>query len=236
DWIVSAKGDGVFVKTFKEEKEQNVVLALDVSASLEIGKGNNKKIDIAKEICGVLAISAAKEGGDIGLMCFSSQKELYLKPNKGQKYAYQLIKKLFELKPTTLKTNINLGIKHLINTLKKQSVVILVSDFIDTDYERNLIALAQKHDLVVIHLSEARESLFPKLGIIPLFDKETKKTIWVNSFSKKFRLNMNQELTQRKKQLESLCTQYKANYLWIDTQEDYILKLVKLFRIRNYSK
>ena len=198
DWIVSAKGHGAYVKTFKEEKEQSVLFVLDVSASQEIGKLQHRKIDIAKEICGVLALSAVKESGHVGLICYSDQKELYIKPNKGEKHAFQIIKKIFELVPVSNHTNINNCLKLVLGSLKRKSVVIFISDFIDENYERNLIALAQKHDLVVIHLSESREVYFPKMGIIPLFDKESKKTYWVNSFSKNFRKNMNQELADRK--------------------------------------
>lgn len=236
DWIVSAKGHGAYVKTFKEEKEQSVLFVLDVSASQEIGREQHRKIDIAKEICGVLALSAVKESGHVGLICYSDQKELYIKPNKGEKHAFQIIKKIFELVPVSNNTNINNCLKLVLGSLKRKSVVIFISDFIDENYERNLITLAQKHDLVVIHLSEAREVYFPKLGIIPLYDKESKKTYWVNSFSTNFRKNMNQELALKKAQLEALCKKYAANYVWIDTQENYIVKLVQLFRIRNYSK
>lgn len=235
DWIVSAKGDGVYVKTFKEEKEQNVLFVVDVSASQEIGNAH-KKIDTAKEICGVLALSAVKESGDVGLICYSNQKELFIKPGKGNNHAFQIIKKLFSLQPLSIATDLDQCLKYVIGILKRQSVVILISDFIDTGYERNLIALAQRHDLVVVHVSETHEMSFPKMGIIPVYDKETKKTTWVNSFSKKFRLRRNLELEEKKKQLENICTKYSANYLWVDTKEDYILKLVKLFRIRNYSK
>ena len=38
DWNVTAKGQGTFLKTFKEEKEQTVFFLLDVSASQQIGK------------------------------------------------------------------------------------------------------------------------------------------------------------------------------------------------------
>ena len=56
DWNVSAKGHGTFVKTFKEEKEQTVLFILDVSGSQEIGSPGSQKLDIGKEICGVLAL------------------------------------------------------------------------------------------------------------------------------------------------------------------------------------
>ena len=78
DWNVSAKGHGTFVKTYKEEKEQSVFFILDVSASQEIGVDGSKKIDISKEICALLAISAIKENSQVGLMCFSDQNEKYI--------------------------------------------------------------------------------------------------------------------------------------------------------------
>ncbi|MDW8287676.1 MAG: DUF58 domain-containing protein, partial [Flammeovirgaceae bacterium] len=69
NWNVTAKGIGTYLKTFKEEKEQNIFFILDVSASQEIGKEGQKKLDIGKEICGVLALSGIKENSSVGLLC-----------------------------------------------------------------------------------------------------------------------------------------------------------------------
>ena len=88
DWNVTAKGHGTFVKTFREEKEQIVFFLIDVSASQEIGTPGNQKIDIAKEIGGVLALSAVEEQSQVGLICFSDQKERYVKPGKGQQTSF----------------------------------------------------------------------------------------------------------------------------------------------------
>src|SRR5687768_5745285 len=111
DWNVSAKGHGTFVKTFKEEKEQNVFFLLDVSASQEIGTVQQKKIDIGKEICAVLSLSAVKESGNVGLICFSDQKELYIKPDKGMKHGYEIIYNIFKLKPQSIRTDLNKSLK-----------------------------------------------------------------------------------------------------------------------------
>ncbi len=236
DWNVSAKGHGTFVKNFREEKEQSVFFILDVSASQDIGKVNQKKVDIGKEICGVLTLSAVKESGHVGLICFSDQKELYIKPDKGPKHGYNLILKMFDLGPKSLKTDLNKALNFTMTLLKRKSIVILISDFIDEGYEHNLTALARKHNLVVIHLSDLREINFPGLGIIPLFDKESKKTIWVNSSSGNFRQKISQVFRDNQDALEQLCRKHRANYLWIDTKEDYIPKLIKLFNVRNKGK
>jgi uncharacterized protein (DUF58 family) len=236
DWNVSAKGHGTFVKNFREEKEQSVFFILDVSASQEIGIVNKKKIDIGKEICGVLTLSAMKESGHVGLVCYSDQKELYIKPDKGHKNGYNLILKMFELTPKSIKTNLNKAMSYALNLLKRKSIVILISDFIDEGYEYNLTALAKKHELVVIHLSDLREINFPKLGIIPLFDKESKKTVWVNSSSGNIRQSISKVFLNNQDALERLCRKYRAHYLWVDTNEDYVPKLIKLFNVRNKTK
>ncbi len=71
DWNTSAKGEDTYMKVFREEKEQTVFFLLDVSNSQNIGKEDQKKIDVGKEICSVLALSAVKEASEVGLICFS---------------------------------------------------------------------------------------------------------------------------------------------------------------------
>lgn len=236
DWNVSAKGHGTFVKTYREEKEQTVFFLLDVSASQEIGVPGHQKLDVGKEICGVLSLSAIKESGQVGLICFSDRKETYVKPGKGASHAYRLINSLYKLKPVSLKTNISKSILYALDIIKRRSVVIMISDFIDEGYDHNLKALAKKHDLVVIHLSDKRETEFPSMGIIPLYDKESKKTIWINTSSSQFRDNMKSTSSGSHNELEKFCRRHQANYLRLSTEDDYVPQLIKLFKLRNKSK
>lgn len=233
DWNVSAKGHGIYVKTFKEEKEQNVFMILDVSGSQYIGKPQHQKIDYAREICGVLTISAVKENSSVGLLCFSNQREKYIKPKKGIKHAYELISAMFSLQPQSLRTSLNKALSMAMSIIKRKSIVLLVSDFVDENYERNLKAIAKKHDLIVIHLADHREKTLPPLGIVPVLDKETGRLIWINTDSEDIRDKMAERFFQKRDHLEKFCHQFNANYLFIDTSEDYVPKLVKLFKVRN---
>lgn len=233
DWNVSAKGHGTFVKTFKEEKEQNVFFILDVSASQKIGAAGKQKLDIGKEICALLSISAVKENSQVGLICFSDQKEKYVKPGKGIKHSYQVVSNLFNLKPSSTGTNLSKAIKYTLNLIKRKSIIILVSDFIDENYEHDLKSLARSHDLVVIHISDIREKAFPKLGIVPLHDKESNKTLWMNTSSAGFKKMVDNRYKNSEEELEKLCLRNRANYVNIQTDEDYVPKLIKLFRVRN---
>lgn len=237
DWNVSAKGHGTFVKTFREEKEQTVFFILDVSASEEIGNPGRTKADIGKEICGVLTLSAVKESSHVGLICYSDQRELYMKPGKGSGQAYAIISAMIKFRPKSLQTNLSKAIAFALNTIKRRSVIILISDFIDEEnYFHNLKALAKRHDLVIIHISDARETKLPKLGIIPIVDKETKRTLWINTSFGDFRQLVSNRLQTRTQELQSFSRKHQVNFISLDTKEDYVPKLLRLFKVRNKSK
>jgi uncharacterized protein (DUF58 family) len=232
DWNVSAKGHGTFVKTYKEEKEQSVFLILDVSASQTIGLSGSQKVDIGKEICGILSLAAVRQSSQIGMVCISDQREKYIRPGKGTEHAYAIIKALFELTPKSGKTNIAEGIKMALNIIKRRSIILLISDFIDENYEKQLAMLARRHDLIVIQLIDRRERDFPKMGIIPLLDKETGKTIWINTSSQTFRQQYLHRYTQNRERLARICRRNKADFLPIFTDKDYVPQLVNLFSFR----
>lgn len=233
DWNVSAKGHGTFVKTFKEEKEQTVFFILDVSGSQDIGGKGQRKIDIGKEICGVLSLSAAKEGSQVGLICFSDQKEKYIKPAKGPKQAYEIISSMVHLKPQSEKTDLSKAILFTLNTIKRRSVMILISDFIDEGYLHNLKGMAKKHDLVMIRITDKRETHLPKLGIVPVFEKETRKTMWVNTSFGNFRETLGTNYSKNEEELSKFAKRHQINFITIGTEDDYVPELLKLFKIRN---
>ncbi|NJL15307.1 MAG: DUF58 domain-containing protein [Microscillaceae bacterium] len=234
DWHVSAKGDETFVKVFKEEKEQTVFFLLDVSQSQNIGEASgSNKLFVGKEICSVLALSAVKEESEVGLICFSDQKEKYVKPDKGMKKAYEIMLQLFHLEASSPRTNLDAFIRYALYLIKRRSIVILVSDFMDEGYEESLKSLSRKHDVIIIHLVHPQETQIPRLGLIPVQDKENGTTYWVNTSSAAFQQRFKQRLTQGWDKLENLALKLKANYLRIRTDRDFVPQLVKLFKIRN---
>ncbi len=235
DWHVSAKGHGTFVKTFKEEKEQTIFFILDVSASQNIGSQGRTKFDISMEICGVLALSGAKESSQIGLICYSDEREKFIRPKKGVGQAYEIVSQLEKLRPRSTKTNLAKAISFALNSIKRKSVIVMISDFIDEGFYHNLQSLAHKHDLVIIQISDKRETSLPKLGIIPSLDKESKKTLWINTSFGDFRNRLASAHTGRQEELLKFSRKHQINYLSVNTDEDYVPKLLRLFKVRNKS-
>jgi uncharacterized protein (DUF58 family) len=236
DWKVSAKGHGTFVKQFREEKEQLVYFLLDVSASQRIGRTEREKLSLGREICGVLTLSAIKENSQVGLMCFSDQNEAFVRTGKGPKHAYNLLRTLFQLQPKSKKTDLNAALLFALKLIRRRSVIILVSDFIDTGWEHHLKAMALKHDLVVIQLSDKRETELPRLGLLPLYEVEEGRTVWANTSSAKVQQLLVKEHHQTRQKLQELCNRYQADYLQLDTEDDMVPQLVTLFQRRKRIK
>ncbi|MBS9522872.1 DUF58 domain-containing protein [Litoribacter ruber] len=233
EWKVSAKGHGTFVKTFKEEKDQSVIFLLDISGSQNIGAKGRKKLDLGKEIAGVLTLAALYEGSQVGLISFSDQKEQVVLPGKGQRHGVKLIRAIFQHENKSLKTDLNSMFTYTLNLVKKRSIIIVISDFIDEGYERTLKAMGEKHDVVAIQVTDPRETKLPSLGIIPIYDKEEDKTTWVNTAFRTFSKKISSTFTDEREAISDLCKRHQINYLSIDTQQDIVLPLIELFKYRN---
>lgn len=233
EWKVSAKGHGTFVKTFREDKEQSVYFLLDISGSQDIGQQGNKKIDQGKLIAGVLTLAAVYEGSQIGLISYSDQQEKLILPAKGSKQGIKIIRGIFDHQNKSLKTDLNGMFSFALNLIKKRSIIIVISDFIDSDYDRSFRALADRHDVVAIQLTDPRESALPALGIIPIYDKEKGKTTWVNTAFGSFSKKISNTFTTERENLQDICRKNQINYLAIDSREDIVAPLIDLFKYRN---
>ncbi|MGI4831944.1 MAG: DUF58 domain-containing protein [Janthinobacterium lividum] len=234
DWAVSSKGHGTFIKTYKEEREQQVLVALDVSASQRVGgpAGSPRKLDVGRDLAGVLALAAARQEAALGLLAFSDQKELFLPPAKGLRAAYALLQRLYGLVPGSAHTSVGAGIRQVLGLLRRRTLVVLISDFIDQHYERELAMLARRHDLVVVQLLAAQEVAFPALGIVPLRDAETGLQRWVDTSAPGFRASLAAQAEARQLALRTLCRRLRVSLLAVPTNADFVPQLVGLFRQR----
>ena len=76
NWNITAKQNNIYINTYKEEKEQSVFFLIDVSKSQIIGNDIQNKLNLTKEICSVLCLSAIRENRDVRILrpCLSIPK------------------------------------------------------------------------------------------------------------------------------------------------------------------
>ena len=99
DWNVTARSQRPYVKNFREERELTVMLVVDISASSRYSHTSRFKSEMIAELAALLAFSAIKNQDKVGLLLFSSQIELYLKPKKGVRHVLRVIRELLYFKP-----------------------------------------------------------------------------------------------------------------------------------------
>ena len=233
DWNVSARTGETFVKLYEEEREQTLVLAVDVSGSETFGTGGVSKREMAAEICAVLAFSAVRNNDKVGLVLFSDRVERFVPPKKGRRHVLRLIRDLFTHTPEGTGTRVNAALDHLLHVLRRRAIVVLVSDFLDRDYEKKLRALAQRHDVVAVHVRDPREIELPAVGLLTLRDAETGRPVLVDTGSRAVRQAFARQAQQRQAEIEAALRRARVDTVEARTDEDYVEPLAAFFRKRN---
>jgi uncharacterized protein (DUF58 family) len=189
-WTLTARAGKPYIKTYEEERELTMMLAVDVSGSLDYGSKNYFKGETLTYVAATLAFSAVKNNDQVGLLLFSNDVELYIPPKKGRAQVHRIIRELLYFKPKGSRTNLSSGLDFLRGILKKRSTVFLLSDFQDKNYEASLRLLERKHEVIAGLVQDETEFLFPDVGLIELQDSETGEMILVDTSNPAFRADM----------------------------------------------
>lgn len=176
DWKVTARVGRPFVKRFVEERELNVLLAVDVSGSAGFGTRRRTKLDLATEIAALLGLAATRNNDRVGLLLFSDRIERYLRPHRGPQRLRRLLHELVRTRPEGRGTDVSLALRTAGRVLKTRSLVFVLSDFRDAGFGRDLAALSRRHDVVGFRLSDPAEHRLPEAGLLDVRDPETGRT------------------------------------------------------------
>lgn len=232
DWNVTARMGHPFVKIFEEERELTVMLLVDVSSSGNFGTHERMKGEIAIEICALLAFSAIKNNDKVGLIIFTDKIEKFIPPKKGKSHVLRVLRELLYHKPEGTQTDIANALEYLNRVTRRRSVVFLVSDFLNTGYEKALQIANRRHDMVAITITDPRELSLPDVGFIELEDAETGEIVVVDTsypgVRNLYAKQTAQDIWQRNKFFKSI----KVDHIDIQTDQPYIEPLIKFFRAR----
>lgn len=232
DWNVTARSNEPYIKVFEEEREQTLMLCVDISTSGLFGSHRQTKMELATELSAVLAFSAIKNGDKVGMVLFSDRIEKVIPPKKGKNHVLRLIREIFATKPSGKKTDIQSALKYLGKLVSRRAIVVLLSDFEDQNYEKQLKTINRKHDLVNIVIRDRLEDTLPELGLLRLQDPETGQMTVVDTSSKTVRKAYQIE---RKKQREMLLTffrKHQMDHVELYTNESYVKSLSGFFQRR----
>lgn len=233
DWNVTARTDEPYVKVFEEEREQTLLLVVDVSASGEFGSTGQAKREVAAELCAAIGFSAMEAGDRIGLMLYSDRVERYVPPKKGRRHVLRLVRDVFAHEAVGTGTDLAAALDHLLHVQKRRTVTLIVSDFLDSGFDRTLRVAGSRHDVVAIWLRDPRERELPAVGLLRLMDYETNEVVMVDTFSPASRRAYAEAAARHAAATEARLRAARVDVVPLATDGDPISALSGYFQRRN---
>ena len=240
DWNVTARAGRPFVKKFTEERELTILLVVDVSASGNFGSAAQSKRELAAEMASVLAFSAIKNNDKVGLILYSDGIEEYIPPKKGRRHVMRVVHEILFYEQKGRGTDTVKALDFANSILHRRAIVFLVSDFQsagDPDAElanlrRAMRQTNSRHDLIALHIEDAREKSLPNVGMLALEDAETGEVVELDTADPSIRSLFEKEAAERKQIVRHGIRSEAVDVLELDTATPYLPALQRFFKNR----
>lgn len=230
DWNVTARSGVPHVKQFVEERDLTVIIAADVSGSMRFGSVDWRKCDIAAELAAVFAFSAVENSDRAGLLLFSDNVRTFIPPRRGRAHAQVLVRAAVEAAMRGPKgaADLDQAVRFLERVAGRRAVVLVLSDFLDLNFEKPLNRLNRKHDVIAVPIVDPREERFPDRGLARVIDLESGEARLIELA----RADVARRAAQRREILERRFRGAAVDHLTISTAVPYDRELLRFFRER----
>ena len=237
DWNVTARTGRIFVKKYREERERNVLMLIDISASQYFTSLSKSKNELCAELAAVFSLSALSSKDKIGLILFSDRIEKTIMPRRGRSHVLRLIREVLACEPKGRKTDINLALGHVNRVLPHRSIILLISDFLADEeaYERALLLTSLRHDFVPIIIRDPLEERLPKgpAGVLVLEDAESGQVVPVCLDSPRARAQYKERVQRKDALLGAFLRRHKIDSITVRTADStYTSELMQFFKRR----
>jgi uncharacterized protein (DUF58 family) len=234
DWRVSARTGKLHIKEHIEEREIQMVVALDLSASMAFGSGSREKRETAVEFAAMMSLVADRNNDRAGICMFTDKVERFVPPAKGKTHILRLIRELLYFIPENRKTSLRAPLDFLNSTLSRSSIVFLVTDALEVgDIERQLRVASFRHDLILVLVRDKREAEMPNVGLIELEDPETGQELVFDTADKKAVESLRRASEERDAKFERLCKNLGIDMIKLVAGESVLEPVCGLFFNRN---
>ncbi len=238
DWKSTARSGKLLTKQYFEDRNYNILIALDISSSVFAG-GKTTKFDVLAQLAAIFTLVAQHRKDQVGLILFADQIVYELPIKNGKAHVFKVLSAIFEQANSTksefVKTNLAQVLGSIAKNLKQKSLIVLISDFIDdqSDYQKVLKQLQYRHHVLAVRYLDCYEQQMPNLGILPVVDPETGETGFLDTrFAKNKKSMLNLAIKNRLEQQNLLLRSCGVDILQINHDAQPVLEVVKFFSKR----
>lgn len=232
-WTVTARTRRPTVKIYEEERELNVLMMVDVSGSTLLGANHQRKIDMYAELTALVGLAAIKSGDPFGTLLFSDSVQSYLPLRRSQDHVRVSLLRILEQPFRHSKSDLRPALAYAQRVLKVRSLIVIVSDFVMPGFEAELISLARRHEVILLHGFDDIEKGKGMAGIYPVWDPESGNYSLLDGNSRHTRRQLADYQQNLSDSLQKLGRSCGADYLPLSVEDDYLQRLVTFFRGRS---
>ena len=153
DWNVTARSGFLHVKRYREERDLNVLLLVDLSASTRFGSGVMTVHDLIAEVACLFALAAARRDR-VGAILFDDGVRTVIPPRLGWRHGLRVVREVLAAEPRGHQTALDEAIRAAGRMLHRRGVVIILADQTCGLPRRELVALAGRHEVVVVRITD----------------------------------------------------------------------------------
>jgi uncharacterized protein (DUF58 family) len=236
DWNATARLQVPHVRQFNEDREVTAWFLVDLSGSVNFGARTRTKRAMAVDFVALVARLLTRHGNRVGALLYTDRVERVVPARAGRRHVLHVIDEMHKtgIAPKLGKvTRLNELLERALQTVKRRSLVIVVSDFIsDPGWARALAQLGQRHDVLAVRLYDALEMALPDLGMVIVEDAETGQQLFVDTHDATFRTRFSALATQRETELREALVRAGADCIELATDDDLADTLMRFARLR----
>ncbi|NLW49317.1 MAG: DUF58 domain-containing protein [Candidatus Brocadiaceae bacterium] len=178
DWPASAGRARPYVRRYAEERQVNVVIAMDVSASMDVRAAGRTPREAACTLAAAVGLAAAGSGDRVGAFLFGGDAVRAIPCRSGERHVLSIVSRALCAPAGAGTTDIR-PVLSRIRALRGHAVILLLSDFLhrpslrEAPVCRRLAACARKHDLRAVRLEVAPAAVAGGRAFVAGRDAET---------------------------------------------------------------
>ncbi|MCR4948464.1 MAG: DUF58 domain-containing protein [Treponema sp.] len=239
DWNVTARMGRPYIKIFEEERELQIFLIVDSSRSmsLENTSGRRTKYAAAAETAALSTIAAELNACPVGAVFFDGAIHFSCEPSLGKEQTMQILNHLDRLPETPVSGSVlPNAISAAAKVLRKRSLVFILSDFRSSGWEKPLISLSQKNDVIAINLRDASDDELPSLGTVLFQDAESGLEMPLPSSSEAFKKEWRNYNSMNLNRWQDFCIKHGVMPVVLDTKTEPVQILSQIFARKARSR
>lgn len=237
DWNVTARMDTPYVRQYHEDRDITTWFLLDMTPSVDFGtlETQIEKRTMLIDFVTVISRLLTRHGNRVGAMMFGNKIQHTVPARGGRLQVLRLVNDMLKqprLSKTSF-TNLKSFLSGALNSIKRRSLVFVISDFIsEPGWEKPLSLLAQHHEVLAIRLYDPREVDLPDVGMVLLEDAETGEQLYVDTHDKKFRQRFADAAQKREMELNTAFKRAGVDVLPLSTDDDLVRAIVRFAKRR----